>query len=211
MIGIFGGTFDPVHNGHLRVALEVKQSLPLEEIRFIPCANPPHRPPPHASAAQRQAMLQLALYNQPGFVVDDRELVRGGPSYMVDTLQSLHDELPGTTLCLLLGMDAFTFFDSWHRYLQILSLAHIVVMQRPGSGLQTLQSHPAVYTLVKDHRVTEVQALTRQPAGCIWFEAVTPLAISSTEIRTLRGKGRDIRFLVPERVYDYIQHEQLYC
>ncbi len=126
MIGIFGGTFDPIHLGHLRTALEVKQALQLEHVRFIPCFSPPHRAAPQADAQQRLALLRAALEQQDDFVIDTREIQRGGPSYMIDTLQSLHAEYPQQTLCLIIGMDAFYYFDTWQAYMQILDVAHVV-------------------------------------------------------------------------------------
>lgn len=211
MIGIFGGTFDPVHLGHLRTALEVQQALQLQQLRFIPCANPPHRTPPQASAGQRLAMLRSVITGQHHFIVDTRELDRGGVSYMVDTLQSIRAELPDTTLCLIMGMDALRNFAEWRRYLEILSLAHIVVMQRPGNSLEELRSHPTVYTLIEQRRATRLQELRQQPAGLIWFQPVTQLAISATAIRAMCAHGESIQYLVPDAVRDYISQHTLYC
>jgi nicotinate-nucleotide adenylyltransferase len=211
MLGIYGGTFDPVHLGHLRTALEVQHALQLQQVRFIPCATPPHRAPPLASGTQRLAMLRLAVAAQPDFVVDTRELDRGGASYMVDTLQSLRNEFPAATLCLILGMDAMCHFDSWQRYLHILTLAHIVVMQRPGNAVEQLRSHPTVYTLIEQHRASQVADLQRQSAGLIWLQTVTQLAISATSIRSMCARGEAIRYLVPEAVLDYIHQHTLYC
>ena len=120
MIGILGGTFDPVHFGHLRPALEVMQALALEEIRFIPNRLPPHREPPWLDADTRRRLLQIAIAQTPGFVLDERELQRDGPSYMVDTLQSLRVDFPDSALCLVIGMDAFAGLPRWHRWQEIL-------------------------------------------------------------------------------------------
>ena len=133
MIGILGGTFDPVHFGHLRLAVEMYQDLGLQEVRLVPCRIPPHRNAPQASPEQRLAMLRLAIEHELGLRVDQRELQRDGPSYMVDTLQSLRDELgPDTPLSLILGMDAFDDIDTWHRWEELIQLAHFIVIQRPG-------------------------------------------------------------------------------
>lgn len=210
MIGIFGGTFDPVHLGHLRTVLEVKQALQLEHVRFIPCFSPPHRAAPQADAQQRLALLSAALEQQDDFVVDTREIQRGGASYMVDTLQSLQAEFPQQTLCLIIGLDAFYYFDTWKAYLQILELAHIVVMQRPGRELAQLQTRPAVYTLFMTYGIKDPQLLRQQAAGLIWIQPVTALAISSTAIRAQLAQGGTIRYLVPDKVLTLIQQQGLY-
>src|SRR5210317_2209069 len=124
MIGVFGGTFDPIHFGHLRSALEICESLDLKEIRFIPCRIPPHRGEPVADPMQRMAMVRAALAGQPDMILDDREIKREGPSYMVDTLESLRSEFTTEPLCLVLGMDAFLGLSSWHRWKDLLTLAH---------------------------------------------------------------------------------------
>ena len=138
MIGIFGGTFDPIHYGHLRPAQEAMQKLALAELRFVPAAQPPHRPPPLASAAQRLAMIELAIRDLPGFRADDRELQRGGLSYTVLTLESLRAELGNTPLCLLVGADQFRNFETWHRWQEIPDLVHLVVLNRPGTAAGAL-------------------------------------------------------------------------
>ena len=131
-IGIFGGTFDPIHYGHLRTAFELLQTLQFAEVRFIPCGDPPHRGVTQASAALRLDMVRLATRKEPGFVVDERELQRDGPSYSIDTLVSLREEFPDRSLCLITGMDAFLGLSSWHRWDEIMNFAHIVVAHRPG-------------------------------------------------------------------------------
>lgn len=206
MIGIFGGTFDPVHYGHLRPLLEVREALQLEEVRLIPCYIPPHRGTPGAAPEQRLAMLRLALDEIPGFVIDERELRRGGPSYMVDTLQSLRGDLGEVPVCLILGMDAFVKLDSWHEWQRLIGLAHIVVMQRPGSAAPA----GAVARLAAECRVKRCDELRQRAAGGIWFQDVTQLNIAATAIRARLAQGRDIRFLVPEAVRHYIEVNGLY-
>lgn len=206
MIGIFGGTFDPVHYGHLRPLLEVREALSLDEVRLIPCYIPPHRGAPGATPAQRLAMLRLALDEAPGFVIDERELQRGGPSYMVDTLQSLRDELGSEPMVFILGMDAFIKLDSWHQWQRLIELTHIVVMQRPGSAMPS----GAVAELMAARRVNESSELQKMSAGGIWFQPVTQLEIAATAIRERVTQGRDIRFLVPETVRQYIEANGLY-
>ena len=207
MIGIYGGTFDPVHFGHLRPALEVQQALGLNEVRFIPAGQPPHRDMPHATAAQRLAMLRAAIDAQPGFVVDEREVQRAGPSYMVDTLASLRTELGALPLCLILGYDAFLGLPSWHEWHRLPELAHLVVTHRPGWNHDNLGTE--LHSLVKRHAMTATQ-LSQAPAGGVTFVEVTQLDISATRIREQVCAGQDIRYLLPEPVYEMIREQNLY-
>ncbi len=207
MIGIFGGTFDPIHYAHLRTALEVQQQLGLTEVRFIPASLPPHRVQPHATAQQRLAMVQRAVAGQPGMRVDDRELRRDGPSYMVDTLASLREETGPRALVLILGMDAFLGLPGWHQWTRLIELAHLVVMERPGVALPITGD---LADLVRRHRVVDKTALARQPAGGILFVPVSQLTISATAIRAQLAAGSSPRFLLPDAVLDYIQTEGLY-
>jgi nicotinate-nucleotide adenylyltransferase len=200
--GVFGGTFDPVHFGHLRTAFELLQALRLEEVRFIPAGRPPHRDVPLADAGLRLAMVRAATADQPGFSVDDRELRRSGPSYSVLTLAELRAEDPARPLCLLIGMDAFMGLPTWHRWHELLELAHVVVARRPG------WSAPAEGTLgeLLGHRgTTRVEDLHEHPSGRILVQSVTQLEISSTELRNIVAAGTDPRYLVPDPVRDVIQ------
>lgn len=204
MIGIFGGTFDPIHYGHLRSALEVKEVFNLTEVRFIPSARPPHRAQPLVSADMRLKMLELAIHNQPGFVADGRELQRQGPSYMVDTLQSLRQDFTGQSLLLFMGGDAFNNLATWHRWQDLFNYAHIVVLTRPGFVTQTLDGFLA------SRLSTSIEALAGHVAGALFFQPVTPLDISATVIRQLVAAGRNPRFLLPDGVIAAIEHNQLY-
>ncbi len=176
MIGIFGGTFDPVHYGHLRPALEVQQALGLAEVRFVPLAEAVHRGQPAGTAAQRLAMVRAAVAGQPGFVVDDREIRRGGRSYTLDTLKDMRAEKPQTPLCLFVGGDAFEEFLTWHEPLGILDLAHVVVMRRPGSGAP---SDPALAELAAARACAAPTDLAAAPAGRILFQPVPRVSASS--------------------------------
>ncbi|MHB8745521.1 MAG: nicotinate-nucleotide adenylyltransferase [Gammaproteobacteria bacterium] len=208
MLGILGGTFDPIHYGHLRCALELKQDLPLRELRLVPCGMPPHRESPHASVEQRLRMLQAAVADSPEFIIDTRELSRSGPSYSVDTLRALRTEQGATPLCLIVGQDAFNALDSWHCWQELMDLAHIVVAHRPG---WTRPQHGAVADLLSHHGVTEVAALQRQAAGCILPWPVTALDISATAIRASIAAGKSPRYLLPDAVWRIIAQERLYA
>ena len=206
-IGIFGGTFDPIHYGHLRTAFELLQTLDFEEVRFIPCGDPPHRGVTFAPAALRLDMVQLATRNEPGFVVDDRELRREGPSYSVDTLASLRKEFPGRSLCLITGMDAFLGLPTWHRWDEILDFAHMVVAHRPGwraPGEGTLGM------LLAHHRTQRAVDLHEKLYGSVYIHAVTQLEIASTEIRNLVAQGYDPRYLMPDSVRAAIMESSCY-
>lgn len=208
--GIFGGTFDPVHLGHLRAALEVREALALDSVRFVPCGIPPHRVTPHASARQRVAMLRAALDGEPAFRLDDREIRRPGPSYMVDTLESLRTELGRAPLCLILGMDAFLGLPSWHRWKSLSELAHIAVMHRPGWAWRPGQAPGELATQVSARLTDEPRVLHEAPAGRIAFVAVTPLDIAASRIRAALAQGRSVRYLVPDGVWQLIQRQHIY-
>jgi nicotinate-nucleotide adenylyltransferase len=207
-IGIFGGTFDPVHIGHLRTAHEFLTGLGLAEVRFIPSRLPPHRPPTIAPEALRLRMLEAALDGLPDFCVDDRELRRPGPSYMVDTLTSLRAEAGSQPLCLLLGLDAFLGIPAWHRFGELAELAHIVVARRPGF---TGQIEGEAGDLLRARVITDPQALATAPAGSVLMLDVTQLEISSSAIRNLVGAGGDPRFLVPDAVRELILKTHIYA
>lgn len=200
-IGVFGGTFDPIHYGHLRTAFEMLQALRFEEVRFIPCGDPPHRSDTFADAPLRLDMVRVAVEGQAGFVLDDRELRRDGPSYSIDTLIALREEFPQRSLGLILGMDAFLGLPRWHRWQEILDVAHIIVAHRPGWRAPDIGPLGDTLTNCGTHRIDD---LHEQASGCVHIHAVTQLEISSTEIRELVEAGRDPRFLMPDAVRDVI-------
>lgn len=208
MIGILGGTFDPVHFGHLRPALEVLEALGLDEIRCIPSHVPPHRSQPEATPQQRLAMLQAAVAGDAAFTIDTREFEREGPSYTLDTLGSLREELGATGLCLLVGMDAFRGFTSWHRWREITDYAHIVVMTRPGAPPP---AEGELADFIALHRVTEADALKGRASGLIFYQPVSQLDISGTQIRKLLASGQRADYLLPAPVLDIIRSEGLYA
>jgi len=200
-IGLFGGTFDPIHYGHLRTAFELWQALRLSQVRFLPAGDPPHREPALASAELRLQMVRAAIAGQSAFCADDRELRRSGVSYSVDTLLDLRREYPEQPLCLLLGMDAFLGMPHWHRWREIFDLAHVVVAHRPGWKAPI--TGPLGEVMV-DRGTGSVRDLHGHRAGRVYVHAVTQLEISSTELRQLILAGRDLRYLVPDAVRELI-------
>jgi nicotinate-nucleotide adenylyltransferase len=207
-MGIFGGTFDPVHYGHLRTAFEMLQALRFDEVRFIPCGDPPHRGKTYAKAALRLEMVRKAIAGQPGFVADDRELLRAGPSYSVDTLTALRQEFPPRSLALMIGMDAFLGLPKWHQWRDILSLAHIVIAHRPGWRAPDMGPLGEMLAERGTHRIDDLHE-TR--AGHIYIHDVTQLEISSTDIRELIAGGRDPIFLMPDDVRSVISASGCYA
>jgi len=207
-MGIFGGTFDPIHFGHLRTAFEMLQALRFAEVRFMPCGSPPHRGEPVADAALRVRMVRVATEGQHGFVVDDRELQREGPSYSVDTLTALRSEYPLTPLALMIGMDAFLGLPKWYHWREILQLAHIVVAHRPGWRAPDMGP---LGELLADRGTHRIGDLHQARSGHIYIHDVTQLEISSTEIRELVAAGRDPRFLLPDSVRAVIEESGCYA
>ena len=207
-IGIFGGTFDPIHYGHLRAAFELLLRLELAEVRFIPNGDPPHREGGAiANAKQRLGMVAQATAGQPGFVVDDRELRRDGPSYTVDTLAELRAEFPSRSLCLIVGMDAFLGLPKWYRWQQVLEQAHVVVAHRPG--WRAPDAGP-LGELLRERGTNKSKDLHTRQVGSIYVHAVTQLEISSTALRGLICNGGDPRFLIPDAVRQYISEHNCY-
>ncbi|SDS60107.1 nicotinate-nucleotide adenylyltransferase [Halopseudomonas litoralis] len=206
-VGLLGGTFDPIHFGHLRSAVEVREYLALDELRLIPNATPPHRDRPGASAQQRLEMVCLATASDASLLVDDCELQRDRPSYTVDTLESLRAELGAeAALFLIVGWDAFSGLPGWHRWEEILQLASLVVLQRPEQD----QELPEVLKdLLAARSVGDASAM-QATHGEILCLAQTPLAISATHIRSLIQAGRSPRFLLPDSVLGYIETKGLY-
>ncbi|GFZ60439.1 putative nicotinate-nucleotide adenylyltransferase [Pseudomonas amygdali pv. eriobotryae] len=206
-IGMLGGTFDPVHIGHLRGALEVAELLELDELRLTPSARPPHRDMPSVTAEDRLAMVQSAVAGVSPLTVDDRELKRDKPSYTLDTLESMRAELaPQDQLFLLLGWDAFCGLPTWHRWEELLEHCHIVVLQRPDADSE---SPDAMRNLLAARAVSDPKAL-KGPGGHITFVWQTPLSVSATQIRQLLASGKSVRFLVPDAVLAYIDARGLY-
>lgn len=206
-LGIFGGTFDPIHIGHLRMALELRQQLKLDEMRLLPCYLPPHRATPGASAEQRVAMLELALQDCAELTVDPRELLREKPSYTYDTLCELRAELgEQISLCLCMGMDSFLTLDQWHEWRQLIRLAHLVVVERPGYEIPEVG---AVADLLHRHRA-EAEAIHEAPVGAVIIATPALLPVSATDIRAQISAGESPQFLLPNPVLNYIRAQGLY-
>ncbi len=206
-IGIFGGTFDPVHYGHLRAALEAMERLHLQDFRLLPAGTPPHRASTFASADHRLAMLKLALSRYPELQVDDREVRREGSSYMVDTLGEIRREEGEAPILMMIGQDAANVLDQWYDWHKLFDLAHLVIMRRPES--KHIYSG-ALFEQVQPRLVNDPDQLRKTPAGLILPLEVTQLAISSTEIRRQIHAGLSPRFLLPDSVIEYILEHRLY-
>jgi nicotinate-nucleotide adenylyltransferase len=212
-IGILGGTFDPIHFGHLRLAQELSHTLKLAQVRFVPSGTPPHRATPAATTAQRVVMARLAVAANPLFAVDERETRRTGPAYTFDTLTQLRAELGATSsLVLLLGADAFLEFATWHRWHELFGLAHVAIAHRPGFPVERWRdSMPQ--PLAREYTARSMQqplAVHLAPAGGIVVMPITALDISATAIRELTRTGGSPRYLLPDPVLDYIQAQNLY-
>ena len=212
-VGILGGTFDPIHFGHLRLAQEIAEKLKLDHVRFISSGTPPHRDAPRASAADRLAMVKLAVASNALFSVDDRETKRAGPGYMVDTLAELRAEVGANRpLALLLGADAFLELATWSRWHELFNLAHMVVGHRPGFSVDTWQNRMP-QPLAREYASRTMQqplAVHLAPAGGVVVVAIAALDISATMIRDCVHSHASPRYLLPDSVLDYIQTRRLY-
>jgi len=208
LLGIFGGTFDPIHYGHIRTAFEMLEVLRIDEVSFVPSGDPPHRGQTFADAEQRLEMVRVATQGQPGFSVDDCELRREGPSYTIDTLATIREEQPDVALGLIVGMDAFLGLTSWHRWNEILDFAHLVVAHRPGWHIPDVGE---LGELIGTHGTSDVEDLHENSHGGVFVHAVTQLEIASTEIRDLIAAGHDARFLMPDAVRDVILESKCYA
>ena len=212
-IGILGGTFDPVHYGHLRLAEELAGTLKLDEVRFVPSGTPPHRAAPAVEARHRLEMVRLATAGNPRFAVDDREVRRDGPGYSFDTLSELRAEAGSSRpLALLVGADAFLEFATWHRWHEIFGLAHVVVAHRPGYPVERWADRMP-QPLAREYAARLMQqplATHLSPAGGVVVVPFTALDISATAVRAMVRDGRSPRYLAPDNIIQYIQIHRLY-
>lgn len=202
-IGVNGGTFDPIHFGHLRPALEVANSLQLESVHFVPCGQPVHRSAPVVSAEHRCNMVELAIASQPKFVLNRIEADLSAPSYMVNTLAKLQQQLPNKGLVLMMGTDAFAHFDRWFEYQKILEIANLAIMHRPGEPMPQQGEVGNLFEHLWVPKLTE-------PAGQIVDIAITQLELSATRLRSYLKNSESVDYLLPDEVRNYIAYHQLY-
>ncbi len=206
-IGILGGTFDPIHYGHLRPALDLVQQLDLAEVRLMPNHIPPHRTQPGCSAKHRAAMTALAIQDCPELTLDDRELKRNSASYSIDTLQELYNETPHTPICFLIGLDSLNTLHTWHRWQELLNYCHLVVSYRPNYRLRLA---PEVQELFDRISTENPHDLHTSRAGRILLWPTTQLDISATRIRHLLQSQQSPKYLLPDAVLTYIEKNKLY-
>lgn len=217
-IGILGGTFDPIHIGHLRLAIELRDANIVDQVRFLPSARPPHRQPPVASAADRLAMTRAAVdtlteqQRDLNCLVDDREYRRDAPSYMVDTLHDLRHDFPDAALCLILGSDAFGQLHRWDRWTQLLELAHLILCRRPNEN-RICYSDDLPTELKAElaaRQIDSAKRLKASLAGSILDTETPELAISASSLRERLRNGKNPALLVPDAVLDIIEQRGLY-
>jgi len=212
-LGLLGGTFDPIHYGHLRLAEEMGELLGLPEVRILPAGSPPHRGQPRAAAHHRLEMARRGVAGNPRFVLDEREIRKSSPSYSVETLAALREELPpDTPLILFMGADAFMGLTTWHRWQELLELAHLAVAHRPGfvSAVWEDALPEPLRKLLATRRCDQPAEMTEKPAGLIHLHAITQLDISASQIRERALRGKSLRYLLPDSVIDYINEHRLY-
>ncbi len=207
-VGILGGTFDPVHNGHLHLAATFLGQLKIAEILFVPLNNPPHRPAPLASPEQRLEMLKIALENHPHLKIDDCELQRGGVSYTIDTLRHIRKKIDETPLCLIMGMENFKTLNNWHQWQSLMDYAHIIIANRPGNDDEI--KNDEIKKFMENFITKSVTNLHDQPAGHIIRLDIPMLDISSTQIRNNFQSGQKTESLLPDKVLDFIHTHHLY-
>lgn len=207
-IGILGGTFDPVHHGHLRLALECIKEAGLASVNLVPLHLPSHRGPVHATPEQRLHMLRLATENCEQLQVDDTEILRGGTSWTIDTVREYRRNLGDRPICLIIGMDAFLGLHGWKQWELIPDLVHIIVATRPD--LDTGFEHKQIADLYAARHTHKLADIHTAPAGRILKITIPTLAISSTRIRSLISEGQNPSYLLPENVLAYTNNEKLY-
>ncbi|MCP4048647.1 MAG: nicotinate-nucleotide adenylyltransferase [Gammaproteobacteria bacterium] len=206
-LALFGGTFDPVHYGHLRCADEAREKLGLKNLYLLPAGTPPHRASPQTTTRQRLDMLQLAQTEFPALKIDQRETRREGPSYMVETLQELRAEFPQRPLLLLIGQDAANLLHTWFHWQQLFSLTHIVILTRPSIKVEYQQD---VTEQIQRRLYVDAQKLLHSQADGVLQLEVTSIDVSATNIKKLISQGRSLHSMMPAAVIDYINKNHLY-
>ncbi len=210
LLTIFGGTFDPIHNGHLRLSLSVTDELELDEIFLMPAKVPPHRPAPDTSIEKRIEMLEIATKICPKLKIDLRELKREGPSYTIDTLKQMREELGNEQpIAIVIGMDSFLQFNKWHKWQEIIKLCHIIIAPRPNFSFEI--DNKDINDLYNLHKTDNILDLKSSPAGSIYIlKNAQKLEVSATQIRELFCQGKSAQFLIPDLIFDYILKNRLY-
>ena len=209
-VGLFGGTFDPIHIGHLNTAIRLKEKFQLKEMRLILCARPPHRSAPVCSVVDRKKMLSLAVSEKKyqDLIIDDIECKRTGLSYTLDTVSELRNQIGSEVpMYVCLGMDSFLSINTWNHWKDLVSMTHIIVAKRPGSEPP---KSGEVYDFIKKYRSINLQNLSNAPSGNIFLAEMIPMSISSTAIRkAIFEKDYPYKFL-PKKVIKYIKENELY-
>ncbi len=208
LIGILGGTFDPIHNGHIRLALEARKQLDLDQVRLIPLNIPPHRTSPVASSIHRRAMIELAIDNDSDLCIDLREIESNIISYTINTLKSLRQEFNDDSLCLIIGRDAFNKIDSWKDWQELLNYTHIIVANRPGES--TNEHSYELINWIEKHQTNDRTLLQNNLSGYIYFIDIPMLDISSSMIRQSYSEHKAIDDLLPSTTLTYIMDNHLY-
>jgi nicotinate-nucleotide adenylyltransferase len=207
-IGILGGTFDPIHNGHIRLAIEAQEQLKLDEIKLIPVNIPPHRSIPIVSPAHRLAMMELAIKNEPTLDIDRRELESENISFTINTLKSLRLEFPDDALYLIVGRDAFNKIDSWKDWQELLHYAHIIVANRPNELTNNISTE--LQNWIDKHQISDQTRLKNKLSGHIYFIDIPMLDISSSMIRQYYSEQKTVNSLLPTLIQEYIKDNHLY-
>ncbi|MEM5535717.1 nicotinate-nucleotide adenylyltransferase [Neptuniibacter pectenicola] len=203
-----GGTFDPIHNGHLRTALELQQWMGVEKVCLIPSKDPVHRATPGRSAEQRLKMVELAVADEPALAADDREIKSKNPSYSLHTLESIRSELGADVpICMIMGMDAYQTLPHWHEWQRFTDFAHLIVVKRPGYSMPQCDE---LTMFTEKHQAENLQQVLSTPAGFVLFHELTPIGVSATQIRQTIAQGHSPRYLFPDQVWHYIQDNRLY-
>lgn len=213
LAGVFGGTFDPIHYGHLRVAEEIAEMLGLQEMRFMPAGRPRLRDAPVAPSRDREAMVRIAIESNPAFILDEREASSSGVSYSVETLCELKRELgDDTVLCFVVGADAFTRFAQWHEWRAIFGLCHLIIVRRPGhaANIKPDNLSPELREACAHRWIVSPDDLKRARSGFIFLAPTTLLDISATAIRARISARKSARYLLPDATLDYIAAHDLY-
>ena len=206
-IGIYGGTFDPIHFGHLRSAEEVLAICQLQQIYFIPCKTPVHKKDAVATEHDRLAMLMLATEQVLHLTISDIEIKRNTPSYTIDTLKEFNNQFKDTPLCLLLGSDSFMQLPTWHHWKEIIEKCHIIIMKRPGFPLELSTE---LESFLANHLADDISELHENLSGKIYYQSITEMCISSTQIRAQINAGFSAHYLLPDNVLTYIEQKKLY-